>query len=114
MKHLQILKSGNIKKEHLQCSNLTHFSALINVLKREMNCSSVNKTFMIEDRKLTVDLICDNGLTWIKVIARNPKSLSQVCMGDASYGVKTILDQAEEYALCAQLHPCLFQIPKVF
>lgn len=34
-------------------------------------------------------------------------------MGDASYGVRSILDQAEEYLECAQLYPCLFQTPNV-
>lgn len=70
--------------------------------------------FYLEDRKLAVDIVCDGGLSWYKVVARNPKSLSQICMGDASFGVKSILDQAEEFIECAELHPCLFQIPKVY
>lgn len=73
----------------------------------------MNKAFYLEDRKLTVDIVCDGGLSWYKAVARNPKSLSQICMGDASFGVKSILDQAQEFIECAKLHPCLFQIPKV-
>ncbi|ERL92237.1 hypothetical protein D910_09554 [Dendroctonus ponderosae] len=109
----KVYKNANLKKEHLQCSNLTHFSALVDTLKTVDNCQSVNKIFNLEDRKITVDIICDNGLTWIKVIARNPKSLSQIYMGNASYGVRSIVDQGEEYVECAKLHPCLFQTPKI-
>lgn len=110
---LQICKTGNIKKEHLQCTNLTHFGALIRSLAEVRSCIGVNKVFNLEDRKIVVDIICDNGLTWMKVIARNPKSLSQICMGDASYGVRSIIDQAQEYIECAPKYPCLFQTPKV-
>lgn len=106
-------KNKDLKKEHLQCSNLTHFSALVDTLKTVENCHSVNRVFNLEDRKITVDIICDSGLTWIKVVARNPKSLSQIYMGNASYGVRSIVDQADEYLECAKLHPCLFQTPKV-
>lgn len=68
---------------------------------------------MLEDRKITVDIVSGGGLVWTKVIARNPKSVSLICMGNASYGVRSILDQAEEYLQCAKLYPCLFQTPKV-
>ncbi|XP_060524267.1 UPF0415 protein C7orf25 homolog [Cylas formicarius] len=109
----KVCRDRTLKKEHLQCSNLTHFSALIDTLSTIKNCESVNKVYCLEDRKVTVDIVCDNGLTWIKVIARNPKSLSQICMGNSSYGTRSIIDQASEYVQCAKLYPCLFQTPKV-
>ncbi|KAL3278119.1 hypothetical protein HHI36_013464 [Cryptolaemus montrouzieri] len=34
-------------------------------------------------------------------------------MGDTSYGVRSILDQAREFAECSKLYPCLFQTPTV-
>ena len=76
-------------------------------------CVCVNKVVVLDDRKIVIDIICDGGLTWMKVIARNPKSLSQICMGDASYGVRSVIDHAEDYLECAKLNPHLFQIPKV-
>ncbi|XP_018564750.1 UPF0415 protein C7orf25 homolog [Anoplophora glabripennis] len=109
----KVLKNNQLKKEHLQCSNLTHFAALINVLKTVENCKSVNKVFLLNDKKVTVDIVSDGGLTWTKVIARNPKSVSQICMGNASYGVRSIIDQAEEFSECAKFQPCLFQTPKI-
>lgn len=85
----------------------------MDVLKTVENCKSVNKVFLLDDKKVTVDIVSDGGLTWTKVVARNPKSLSQICMGNASYGVRSIIDQAEEFSECAKQHPCLFQTPKV-
>lgn len=71
------------------------------------------KPFYLDDRKLVVDIVCDNGLTWLKVVARNPKSLSQVSMGDASFGVRSVVDQAQEFVDCAKLYPHMFQTPTV-
>lgn len=108
-----MVKNNNVKKEYLQCTNLTHFSALIDVLANAKNCISVNKVFSLNDKRINVDIVADNGLTWIKVIARNPKSLCQIYMGDAGYGVRSIVDQADEFLECAEVYPCLFRVPKV-
>lgn len=97
----------------MQCSNLTHFAALINTLHDVENCIGIVKPFNLNDRKIVVDIVCEGGLMWIKVIARNPKSINQICLGDTNYGVRSIIDQAEEFLECAQLYPCLFQTPKV-
>lgn len=92
---------------------MTHFAALIHVLKETKDCISVNKVFSYEDKRLSVDIVADNGLSWLKVVARNPKSLSQIYMGDAGYGVRSIVDQAQEFLSCAEIYPCLFKTPKV-
>lgn len=48
----------------------------------------------------------------VTVIARNPKSLSALSSGKASYGARSILDQAVDYVDCAKLYPCMYQTPK--
>lgn len=111
--YLQVLKNNNVKKEYLQCTNLTHFAALVDVLSNTKDCVSVNKVFSLYDKRINVDIVADNGLQWIKVIARNPRSLSQIYMGDAGYGARSIVDQAEDFLECAELYPCLFKTPKV-
>lgn len=67
------------------------------------------------NRKSTgrIDIVAEKGATWIKVIARNPKALSDVVSGQASYGTKSILDHAENYIQAAEENPCLFKTPKV-
>lgn len=69
----------------------------------------------MEDRgsKLRVDIVADGGATWIKVIARNPKSLSDAVHGRTSYGSKSILEQAEEYVEAAEANPHMFKPPRV-
>ncbi|KAJ8913864.1 hypothetical protein NQ315_003773 [Exocentrus adspersus] len=108
------VRSNTLKNEYLQCSNLTHYAAVIDVLQQLVKkCQAVNKVFILNNKKITVDIISNDGLTWIKVIARNPKALSQICMGNTNYGVRSVIDQAQEFAECAKLYPCLFQIPKI-
>lgn len=109
----KISTSNSVKKEHLQCSNLTHFSALCDSLRNVKDCTSVYKIFNLDGKKVTVNIICDNGLTWKKVVKRNPKSITQICMGNGNYGARSIFEQAEEYLECAKLNPCMFQSPKV-
>ncbi|XP_050343921.1 UPF0415 protein C7orf25 homolog isoform X2 [Nymphalis io] len=76
--------------------------------------TSVCKIFHVNDEsKQLVDIISDEGKTWTKVIARNPKSLSALSSGNASYGARSILDQAEDYLTCAKLYPCMYLSPKV-
>ncbi|XP_045766089.1 UPF0415 protein C7orf25 homolog isoform X1 [Maniola jurtina] len=109
----RIQKSGKVKIEQLSCSNLRHLGAIVDCAVRP-GVLSVCKAFHINDEsKLLVDIVSDEGRTWIKVIARNPKSLSALSSGKASYGARSILDQADDYLECAKLYPCMYQSPKV-
>lgn len=111
LKRLQ--KSRKVKKEQLSCSNLRHLGAMVNCAVKP-GVISVCKIFHINDEnKLLVDIISEEGKVWTKVIARNPKSLSALSSGKASYGARSILDQAEDYLKCAKLYPCMYQSPKV-
>ncbi|KAJ2951879.1 hypothetical protein O0L34_g4130 [Tuta absoluta] len=111
LKKLQKLK--RVKIEQLACSNLRHLGAMVECALRP-GVIAVCKIFHINDEsKMIVDIISDEGKTWTKVIARNPKSLSALSSGNASYGARSILDQADDYLECAQLYPCMFQPPKV-
>ncbi|CAH4035686.1 unnamed protein product [Pieris brassicae] len=110
---MRLKKSKKFKVEQLSCSNLRHLGAMVNCALRP-GVVSVCKIFHINaDSKLVIDIISDNGKIWTKVIARNPKSLSALSEGNASYGARSILDQAGDYVECAQLYPCMFKPPKV-
>ncbi|KAI8424099.1 hypothetical protein MSG28_002706 [Choristoneura fumiferana] len=111
LKKLQ--KSKKVKLEQLSCSNLRHLGAMVDCALRP-GVVAVCKIFHIDDEsKLVIDVIHDHGKTWTKVIARNPKSLSALSSGNASYGARSILDQAEDYLECSKLYPCMYQPPKV-
>lgn len=70
----------------------------------------------IEDRSgppLRIDAVCDHGAMWIKVIARNTRSIEDAVHGRTSYGTKSILDQAEEYVEASQRTLHMFKPPQV-
>lgn len=124
------------------CSNLPNYECLINTLYSCRNIKNLDYPIHIEDREfpLRIDIICDNGSTWVKgsivhplteivlicflhlfthcnyfpvVIARNPKSLSDTAHGRSGFGTKTILDQAAEFVQAAEDNQCFFRPPKV-
>ncbi|CAG9559848.1 unnamed protein product [Danaus chrysippus] len=109
----RLQKSKKVKKEQLSCSNLRHLEAMVDCALRP-GVVSVCKIFHVSnDSKLLVDIISDDGKTWTKVIARNPRSLSALSSGNSSYGARSIVDQAVDYIECAKLYPCMYQSPKV-
>ncbi|XP_055585842.1 UPF0415 protein C7orf25 homolog [Uranotaenia lowii] len=111
----KVQANKTISINHILCSNLTHFACLVQCLLSCENVTHVDYPLPLEDResKLRVDIVADSGATWIKVIARNPKSLSDAVHGRTSYGSKSILEQAEEYVEAAESNPHMFQIPRV-
>ncbi|XP_077286729.1 UPF0415 protein C7orf25 homolog [Arctopsyche grandis] len=111
---LKKLKSSQfVKKEQLSCSNLRHLSAVVECALRP-GVIALSKVFHTNDgNRVSIDVISDNGRIWTKVIARNPRSLSALSHGNASYGARSVLDQAEDYLSCAIQHPCFYQTPQV-
>ena len=69
-----------LKREHLECSNLTHLRAVVNTLRACHHPTEVLKSFQFKDedggrpKKICVDVVADDGLSWIKVVARNSKA----------------------------------------
>ncbi|XP_053670601.1 UPF0415 protein C7orf25 homolog [Anopheles nili] len=116
LKFLNRVKANRtVTINHILCSNLTHFGCLVDCLLASADVKHVDYPLPVEDRAcpLRVDIVCDGGATWIKVIARNPKSLSDAVYGRTSYGSKSILEQAEEYVQAAINFPYMFRPPAV-
>lgn len=111
----KVKNTQTISINHILCSNLTHFACLVQCLLSCQDVTHVDYPLPLEDRgsKLRVDIVADGGATWIKVIARNPKSLSDAVHGRTSYGSKSILEQAEEYVEAAEANPHMFKPPRV-
>lgn len=83
---LQVTKSKKAKKEHLLCTNLSHFEALVSCLVGSYDPVAVLQTFVLtksdgSSKRICVDIVAEKGQQWIKVIARNPKALSQLSTG---------------------------------
>lgn len=77
---------------------------------------NVDYALPMEDRNgpLRIDAVCDHGATWIKVIARNARSIEDAVHGRTSYGVKSIVDQAEEYVEASEIHLHMFKPPQIY
>ena len=90
-----------------------HLNAIVRRLLTSKDPTSVLKPFKYENAKLEVDIVCENGSSWVKVIARNPKALTLISCGNAEYGQKSIIDQAETYQRCAKNHPYMYKPPKI-
>lgn len=115
----KVLKKHDVKIEHVKCTNLGHLEALVNcALKHSNGCSGILETLELrtdggDSKRVCVDVVADNGQTWIKVVARNPKALSLLSAGEGEFGQRTITDQAKEFLACASQHPYHFKAPKV-
>lgn len=114
----KVLEKHDVKKEHVKCTNLGHLEALVNcILKNCDGCSGILETLELrtseDSKRVCVDVVADNGRTWIKVVARNPKALSLLSAGEGEFGQRTVTDQAKEFLACAAQHPYHFKAPKV-
>ncbi|TRY68341.1 hypothetical protein TCAL_01406 [Tigriopus californicus] len=108
---------GTLKREHLQCSNLQNLAAIVEVLQTTGPVVAVLQPFNVltegRERKVTVDIVADQGLRWIKVVARNPKSLDQNSDGAGQFGQRTLMDQVREFVRGSRQNRKLFQVPIV-
>ncbi|XP_011494816.1 PREDICTED: UPF0415 protein C7orf25 homolog isoform X3 [Ceratosolen solmsi marchali] len=105
--------TGNVKNEHLQSTNLIHLNAIVKRLLSANTPVHVLKPFKYLNSKLEVDIVCDNGSSWVKVIARNAKALTLISDGNAEYGQKSVFDQADSYIKCAKNHPYMYKHPNI-
>lgn len=112
----QAIASKSLKVSNILCSNLVHFGYLIETIRRSKDVKGVDVPVKIGESKKSlfrVDIVADDGYTWIKVIARNPKALNDIAFGRSNYGAKSILDHAICYSDGANNNQFRFQNPKV-
>jgi len=108
----------SLKKEHIACSNLAHQASVIEQIFGVAVPVAVMQPFTLttrggQDKKIVVDIVCDKGNTWIKVVARNAKALALNSAGGNQFGQRSILDQVKEFVLCASQNEVMFSTPTV-
>lgn len=89
---------------NILCTNLVYFTYFVQVLEQTKNIYEVDFPIKSDTRKsapVRIDIVADNGATWMKVIARSSKGLADMAFGRSNYGSKTILDQAKSYSIAA-------------
>jgi len=108
---------NELKKEHISCSNLVHLGSIIEQLFLVQNPSSVMQPFNLTQdskvKKICVDIVCDKGQSWLKVVARNPIALDQNSQGGSQFGQRSFIDQVKELVRCAAQNELLFRAPSV-
>uniref|UniRef100_A0A1B6JV62 DUF1308 domain-containing protein n=1 Tax=Homalodisca liturata TaxID=320908 RepID=A0A1B6JV62_9HEMI len=114
----ETLQSNNMKKEHLLCSNLHFYKAVLEEAVNWPECEAVFETFLYKtsdncQKRLTVDVVSHKGHQWIKVIARNPIALHQIYKEGDTFGRRSIMDQATSYIEAAGQNLYLYNPPKV-
>nr|XP_012139535.1 PREDICTED: UPF0415 protein C7orf25 homolog isoform X3 [Megachile rotundata] len=109
----KVQSTGNVKKEHLQSTNLIHLNAIVARLFCANEPTNVMKPFKYQKSRLEVDIVCNGGASWVKVIARNARALTLISMGNGEYGQKSVLDQASSYLQCAKCYPYLYRPPDI-
>jgi len=110
-------KLEGLKREHIGCSNLAHQAALVGLLVEEAAPLAVLQPFTFAgeggERRVVVDIVSDQGNTWVKVVARNARALALNSQGGAQFGQRCILDQVRDLVRCAGQHCVLFAAPTV-
>jgi hypothetical protein len=71
------------------------------------------KPFKYQKSRLEIDIVCNNGASWVKVIARNARALTLISLGNGEYGQKSVLDQANSYLICSKCHLHHYKPPDV-
>lgn len=96
---------------------MVHFAYLVKILNETKDIHRVDVPIKLRGEHKTsirVDIVADEGGTWIKVIARNSKALNDIAFGRSNYGTKSILDHAKCYTEAANDNLHCFRSPKVF
>ncbi|KAG0178195.1 hypothetical protein DFQ28_004863, partial [Apophysomyces sp. BC1034] len=140
---------SEIKKEYTQSTNLSYLSAVHEALGAAGHIEEImrpvgvppssgmwmTRAMMMRQRNIKVDLVANQGLVWIKVIARNAKALrhdlagfeveeseeeedesedeSDFATSGDGFEQLPIFKKAREYLRCAQAHQVHFRTPVV-
>lgn len=114
-----------LKEEHLRSSNLFHLSAIVTCCSQMPGIVKILEPFnYVEEiefpgeihaahKRVVVDVVCDYGGTWIKVVARNPRALLQSSLGAGKFGRRSIVEQVEDMKVCANQNPYMYSCPKI-
>lgn len=106
--------SEGLKEKDVQCSNLGQLGALADVALDIPNVTGILQSFRNEENeKIVIDIVADNGSKWIKVIMRNPKALHLLFALGRRGNAKPLNEVAEDFKMCAKLHPVFYSSPKV-
>ncbi|RXM29266.1 UPF0415 protein C7orf25-like [Acipenser ruthenus] len=120
LKFLQKVEVGKvaIKESHLQSTNLTHLKAIVESAESLEDVVSVLHVFTYEDQfgekqTLVVDVVANDGHTWVKAFGRKAEALHNIWQGRGQYGDKSIVEQAEDFLQASRQQPVQYSNPHI-
>ncbi|XP_030016281.1 UPF0415 protein C7orf25 homolog [Sphaeramia orbicularis] len=120
LRFLQRVESGEliVKESHLHSTNLTHLSAIVESAENLEGVVALLHVFTYRDVvgnrcTLVVDVVGNNGHTWVKAVGRKAEALHNIWQGRGQYGDKSIVRQAEDFLLAARQTPVEYTEPRV-
>lgn len=91
-------------------SNLPHLKGILQMVK---NSTGVQEVICdLKKYGIVIDVICDNGRTWKKVVARNAQSTHLIWAGKGQYGTKDVTKTVRKYLRSAEQF-CEFYPPRI-
>lgn len=120
LKFLHKVEAGKIaiKESHLQSTNLTHLQAIIESAENLEDVVGILHVFAYKDnlgekQSLVVDVVANNGHTWVKAIGRKAEALHNIWLGRGQYGDKSIIEQAEDFLQASCQQPVQYSNPHI-
>uniref|UniRef100_A0A3Q2D6A0 Chromosome 7 open reading frame 25 n=1 Tax=Cyprinodon variegatus TaxID=28743 RepID=A0A3Q2D6A0_CYPVA len=120
LRFLRRVEAGElqVKESHLHSTNLTHLTAIVDSVQNLENVAALLHVFKYQDaagrrRTLVVDVVANDGLTWVKAVGRKAEALHNIWQGRGQYGDKSIVRQAEEFLQASRQQPVNYRHPRV-
>ncbi|XP_077347813.1 UPF0415 protein C7orf25 homolog isoform X2 [Lithobates pipiens] len=120
LKFLQKVEVGKvaIKESHLKSTNLTHLQAILDSAESLEDVVSVLHVFSYKDQfgekqTIVVDVVANDGHTWVKAVGRKAEALHNIWLGRGQYGDKSIIEQAEDYLQASHQQPVQYSSPHI-
>lgn len=116
LKFLRRIQGAPVRGAHVHSSNLTHLSAVVQSAESLQNVVALLRVYNYNHetkRSLTVDVVADGGLLWVKAVGRKAEALHAVWQGRGQFGDRSVIGQAAEFLLAAEQHPLHYTRPRV-
>lgn len=120
LRFLRRVEAGEVqvKESHLQSTNLTHLTAIVDSAESLEDVSALLHVFTYLDatgcrQTLVVDVVANGGHTWVKAVGRKAEALHNIWQGRGHYGDKSIIRQAEDFLQASSQQPVQYRHPVI-
>nr|XP_046264167.1 UPF0415 protein C7orf25 homolog isoform X2 [Scatophagus argus] len=120
LRFLRRVEAGElqVKESHLHSTNLTHLTAIVDSAESLEGVVALLHVFTYQDaagcrQTLVVDVVANEGHTWVKAVGRKAEALHNIWQGRGQYGDKSIIRQAEDFLQASRQQPVLYRHPHI-